>query len=190
MNRILILVACALPAAAQQGFDFKSLDKLGANAKGSTNITLEGDTLKLAANLLASDGDKDAAALKSLVANLKGIYVRSWEFAKEGMYNGADIEPFRTYLRGPQWSKIVDAKEDKDASEIFVKSGANNKLAGLAIISVEPAELTLVYIEGSISMEDVGKLSGNLDIPDLDVLKTLKNGTNTGAKSNPKKKDE
>jgi hypothetical protein len=186
MKTTLCLLAWVLPVAAQQPFDFKLLDKLGAKAKTATNITLEGDSLKLAQNLLGNDGDKDAAALKSLVASLKGVYVRSWEFAKEGMYTPADLEPFRAYVRAPGWSKIVDVKEEKETSEVFIRPGADNKLAGVAVIAAEPLEVTVVYIDGSISMEDIGKLSGTLNIPDLDPLK---HGTATGGKSNQKKKE-
>ncbi len=74
MKRTWILFAAAIPAFAQQSFDFKSLDKLGANATGSTNITLEGDTLKLATSFLGDD--------KSVFRNLTGVYVRSFEFDK------------------------------------------------------------------------------------------------------------
>lgn len=201
MKKIWILLALAgllaghlaaqLPSQlpSQPGFDFKQLDKLGANAKDATSVTLEGPTLKLAASFLGSDADdKDAAALKSLVARLKGIYVRSWEFDKAGMYNAADIEPFRAYVRGQQWSRIVEVKEADESSEVYLKTGTADKFGGVAIISAEPRELTIVYIEGTISIDDVAKLSGNLDIPDLDVLK---HGTSKEGKSNANgKKDE
>lgn len=186
MKRILVAFALALPLAAQQGFDFKSLDKLSASAKESTNITLEGQTLKLAANFLGDD--KDAAALKSLVANLKSIHVRTLEFDRDGMYSQADLEPLRAYLRGPQWSKAVDVKESGETSEVFFKTGEGHRLGGVAVIDAEPRELTIVYIEGSISIDDVAKLSGNFDIPDLDALR---HGTGNGGKSNAKgKKNE
>jgi hypothetical protein len=186
MKRFLTAFALALPLAAQQGFDFKPLDKLSASAKESTNITLEGQTLKLAANFLG-DG-KDAADLKSLVASLKSIHVRTLEFDRDGMYLQADLEPLRAYLRGPQWSKVVDVKESHETSEVFLKSGDAGKLGGVAVIDAEPRELTIVYIEGSISIDDVAKLSGNFDIPDLDALR---HGTGRAGKSNANgKKDE
>jgi hypothetical protein len=186
MNRFVLVFALALPLAAQQGFDFKSLDKLSARAKESTNITLEGQTLKLAANFLGND--KDASALKSLVANLNAIHVRTLEFDRDGMYSQADLEPLRLYLRNPQWSKAVDVKESDETSEVFFKSGAGGKLGGVAVIDAEPRELTIVYIEGSISIDDVAKLSGNFDIPNLDALR---HGTGGGGKSNANgKKDE
>jgi hypothetical protein len=179
MKPLWLFFALALPLAAQQGFDFKSLDKLGAKAKETTNVTLEGDSLKLAANFLGSD--KDADALKSLVANLKGIYVRAWEFEREGMYNASDLEPFRAYLRSAQWPRIVEVKEADESSEVFLKSGDANKSGGIAVISAEPHELTIVYIEGAISITDLAKL--NLDV--------LKHGTGGASKSNANgKKDE
>jgi hypothetical protein len=178
MKRLSLLFALLAPLAAQQGFDFKSLDKLGAKATDTTNITLEGDTLKLAQNFLGDD--KDAQALKSLVANLKSIQVRSWEFDHEGMYKDADLDPFRAYLRTAQWPRIVEVKENGESSEVYLKSADAAKSGGVAVISAEPHELTIVYIEGAISIADLAKL--NLD--------ALKHGTPGAPKSNANGKKE
>jgi hypothetical protein len=121
------------------------------------------------------------------VANLKSIHVRSFEFEREFMYSQADLAPLRAYLGGPGWSKAVDVKESGETSEVFFKSGDAGKLGGVAVIDAEPRELTVVYIEGSISIDDVAKLSGNFDIPDLDALK---HGTGAGRKSNASGKKE
>jgi hypothetical protein len=164
MKSALILMAAAIPALAQQNFDFKLLDKLGANAKSSTNITLDGTLLKLAANLVARSGDPD----KSIIRGLTGIYVRSYEFEKPGQYTEADLEPLRAYLRSGQWSKIVDVKEaTKEASEIYVQALPNDRLGGLVVISAESKEVSVVFISGTINASDVAKLSGNFGIPDL-----------------------
>jgi len=173
MKTALILFAAAIPAFAQQNFDFKSLDKLGANATGSTNITLEGDTLKLATSFLGDDN--------SSFRNLTGVYVRSFEFAKAGQYKEADLAPLRAYLKTLQWTKVVDVKETDETSEIYLHALPNNKLGGLAIVSAEPKEVTVVFIAGTLNISDVGKLSG-LGIPDI----KLEHG---GAKSNDSKKD-
>jgi hypothetical protein len=94
------MFAAALPAFAQQDFDFKLLDKLGANATESTNITLDGATLKLASNFLGDDKD-----VKSAVKNLKGIYIRSFEFAKAGQYDPADLAPLRAFSTRPSGAR-------------------------------------------------------------------------------------
>ena len=161
-----------VPASLAQDFDFKTLDKLGAAAKNSTNVTLEADLLKLAAGFLASDNDKDAVAIKSLVSNLKGIYVRAYEFDKPGQYAEADLAPLRAFLKQPKWKSIVDVREDKNLTQIFLVPAANNKLDGVAIISTEPTSVTVVYISGSMEMSDIEKLSGSMGmgIPDIKRL--------------------
>jgi hypothetical protein len=172
MKRALILFAAAVTAFAQSSFDFKVLDKLGANATGSTNITLDDNTLKLATAFLGDDKD-----VKDVVKNLKGIYIRGFEFARAGQYKDADLAPLRAYLKAPRWSKIVDVKETEETSEIYLLPLANGQLGGLAIISAEPKEVTVVFIEGVMNMQDIGKLSGNLGIPDIDLAK---DGKKTG----------
>ena len=159
MKTALILFAAAIPALAQQTFDFKSLDKIGANATGSTNITLEGDVLKLATSFF---GD----ALK----NLTGVYVRSFEFDKPGQYKEADLAPVRAYIKTLQWSKIVDVKDAGETSEIYIQPLPNNRLGGLAIVATEAKEVTVVFISGVLNLSDVGKLN-NLGIPDVPDLK-------------------
>ena len=151
-----ILFAAAVPAFAQQAaFDFKTLDKLGANAKDSTSINLEGDALKAAVGFL---GDK--------LGNLTGVYVHSYEYAKKGQYNPQDLEPVRAYLRTLNWTKIIDSREDDEVSEIYMKPLPNGKIAGLAIVTMEPTEVTVVFISGEINLADLKNL-GNLGIPDI-----------------------
>jgi hypothetical protein len=173
MKTAWILFAAAIGALAQQNFDFKQLDKLGVNASGSTNITLEGDTLKLATSFLGDDN--------SSLRNLTGIYVRSFEFEKPGQYKEADLAPLRAYLRTLQWTKVVDVKENDEASEVYVHALPNNKLGGFAIVDVEPTEVTVVFIAGSLNISDIGKLSG-LGIPDIHLGRG-------GKKSGDSKKD-
>jgi hypothetical protein len=161
------LLTLALPLAAQQSFDFKTLDKLDSLTDHKTKISLEAGMLRLAAAVLGNDGDQEATALKSVVQNLKGIYVRSWEFAKENQYAQADLEPLRTFLRQQQWSRIVEAQDGRDISEVYVQPLSGDRFGGVAIIDAEPLELTIVYINGAINLSDLEKLSGNMGIPDL-----------------------
>jgi hypothetical protein len=166
MTKTLMLFAAALPALSQQGFDFKSLDKLGVNAKESTNVTLDGDTLKLASGIFGNDDP----SMKSLVDNLRGIYVRSYEFEKTGQYDVADLAPLRAYLKSPRWNKVVEVKETTELSEIYIQKLPNNKLGGVAIINAEPMEVTVVYINGILNVSDLARLGGNMGIPDMTIL--------------------
>lgn len=192
MTKTTILFALALPfsiqqSLAQQSFDFRTLDGLAANATNKTVVTLDADMLKMAANFLGGE-DKDSAAIKSLVGNIKAIYVREYEYDKPGQYNEGDLTPLRAYLARPPWNKIVDSKEGKESSsEIYLQPLPGNQLGGIAVVSVEPKEVTVVFINGVLNVDDIGKLSGSMGIPDLDSLKMLKKLDDKSAKS---KKEE
>jgi len=165
MKKTFALLALALPLIAQEGFDFKTLDKLGANSRNHTNITLDGDMLKLASGFLGSGKDSDS--LKPLVDSLKGVYIRSFEFDRDGQYNEADLDPLRAYLKQMQWNRIVESREGKEVSEIYLQTRSASRVGGLAIIAAEAREVTVVYISGDIKPEDIQKLSGTMGIPDI-----------------------
>jgi len=166
-----ILFAAALPGLAQQpGFDFKSLDKLAANARNSTVINLEGDALKAAT---AFFGDK--------LGKLTGCYVHNYEFARKGQFNPQDLEPVRAYVRSLNWTKVIESKEEDETSEIYIKPLPNGKVAGVAILVVEPTEVTVVFISGEVSLSDLKDLS-SLGIPDIQLY-------HGGKPPDPPKKD-
>jgi hypothetical protein len=58
------------------------------------------------------------------------------------------------------------SEEDKEHTEVYLHS-ENDKIVGIAILSAEPRELTVVAISGPINLEDLDKLGGNLGIPHL-----------------------
>ena len=150
-----------------QSLDLKALDKLSAKATDSVDVKLDGTLLQLAARLLSND-DSDEAKIKKLVAGLTGVYVKSFEFALKGQYFDADLDGIRAQLAAPPWSKVVSVKSSKDGdnTDIYLRVGAKDRIGGLAIISAEPKELTVVHIVGTISVDDLRDLAGNFGIPE------------------------
>ena len=177
MTKTLLLFGLALPLLAQQTFDFHTLDKLDALTDHKTKIALDGDMLQLAGRFIGSDDDKDAASIKSLVSNLKGIYLRTYEFDRDGQYTQADLEPFRVYLKQQQWSKIVESQEGTELDEIYIQPLPGDRFGGVAIISAEPRELTIVYISGTMNLADLEKLEGNMGVPAIDLKNARKLST-------------
>jgi hypothetical protein len=170
-----VLVLASSPASGQV-LDLKNLDKLSDKAKDVTDVTLDGSLLKFAAKFLSND-DPDQAKVKKLVAEIKGIYVKTYEFESEGEYTESDLAPIRTQLRSPGWSRIVGvhSKKEHDNTEIYLKSGGTEP-GGLAIVCANPKELVVVNIVGKIDLDELSELGGNLGIPklDLDKPKALK----------------
>ena len=167
------LTLCMLVGAAGYGqaLDLKHLDKLADKASDKVVVTLDGSVLKMAAKFLSDADDPDAAKIRKLVNGLKGIYVKTFEFEKEGEYSESDISAIRKQLESG-WSRIVDvrSKKDGDNAEIYLKTGGPD--GGLAIICAGAKELTIVNIVGKIDLDELSELGGNLGVPKIDVEKT------------------
>jgi hypothetical protein len=52
---------------------------------------------------------------------------------------------------------------------VYVYTDAAGQIQGLAVISREPRELSVVNIVGTIKPEELTQLSGHLGIPKVDV---------------------
>jgi len=143
-----------------------NLDKLAERATESVDVTLDQSTLQLAGGFLSKD-DPDEVQVKKMIGKLKGIYVRSFEFDKEGQYSMSDVQALRTQLKAPNWSRIVGVKSIKgENTEVYVlKNG--DQIGGIVVLDAEPKELTIVHIDGSISPDELSRLGGHMGIPEF-----------------------
>ena len=141
-----------LPPAAEK--------ELAARASNVTEVTLGKNMLSFAAKFM-NGKDKDEANVRQLIEGLEGIYVRSYEFDKEGQYSTEEIEKLRQYFETSEWSPIVRERQRKtgETTDVMVKM-VNGENRGMFILTAEPKELTIVLILGPIKMEDLGKLKG------------------------------
>ncbi len=167
------VIACfaltLLPAWAQEIKFPASFDKLAAKAVETVDVKLDSSMLQAAGKFL-SEKEADEAKAKKLVSGLKGVYVKSFEFAKEGEYSEADVEEIRSQLSVPGWSQIVKvrSKKDNESADVYLKR-EGDKTVGLVVIAAEPKELTIVNIDGPIDLEQLGELGGHLGIPKVNV---------------------
>jgi hypothetical protein len=168
---IAALLACfTMPVFAQNArLELKNLEKLSALASDTTDVSLDSDMLQMAANFTAKGGE-DTRKATEMLRNLKGIYVKSFEFEKPNQYSAADVDAIRSQLAGPGWKKIVSNHSKNETNEIYImKDSSNNKVLGLAILTAEPRELTVVNIVGQIDIDKLGELSGQFGVPDLNL---------------------
>lgn len=170
-----LLIACLLLAGAAPAQQVKwNFDKLAARASDTVDVSLDGSLLRLAVKFLSED-DKDEAQVKKLVGGLKGIYVKNFEFKKEGEYTAADLDSFRAPLRAADWERIVGVHSTAEGEtvEVYIKNEGKG-ISGLAIIATEPRQLTLVNIVGPIDLDSLSELGGHLGIPEVEVEKKKK----------------
>ena len=172
-TKLLIIAAAALAWAAPQQFQL-NLDGLAAKASNSIDLSLTGSTLRFAAKFLDAH-DPDEAQVKKLIEGLQGIYIKHFEFKREGEWTPADLDRVRNQLHAPEWDRIVGVKSSEEGSnaEIYLHV-ENGKNTGVAILEAEPRELTVVNIVGPVDLEGLADLGGHLNIPKLTVPKEKK----------------
>jgi hypothetical protein len=172
----MVLIAMApVPALAQGArLQLDGLNRLAAKTVEVVDVTIDPAMLQLAAGFLSSQ-KTDEAAMKELISGLSGVYVKSFEFDREGVYSDADVESIRRQLKAPGWSRLVnvDSKRDRELVEIYMwREGERS--GGLAILVAEPKELTVVNIVGRIDLTKLGALQGLMGIPRLPLVPTNK----------------
>lgn len=159
---VLAVAAIAAPAMAQNSplpLPSPVEKELAAKASDVTEVTLGKNMLGFAAKFM-NGGDKDEAATRKLIESLDGIYVREYEFDKEGQYSMDQVKQLRTYFETPEWSPIVHEHErNGETTDILVKQ-VNGETHGMFILAAEPKELTIVLILGPIRLDQLGQLSG------------------------------
>lgn len=163
------LFCIAPPARAQDArLKLAQLEKLSVKAVEVNNVTLDGDMLQLAAKFLDMDkDDPESEQVKSLLKNLKGIYVKNFEFDQPNQYSASDVEEIRSQLAAPGWNKIVESRDKRtnENNEIYVMKDSHNNIAGVAILVAEPKELTVVNIVGPVDLDKLSALGGKFGIP-------------------------
>jgi hypothetical protein len=171
-----VLLGCSAIAAKAQTpqtsrLELSSLDHLAAKASQSVDVSIDERLMRLAAKAF-SDKDADEREIKKLLVGVKGIYVKSFEFDSDGQFTAADVEAIRAQVRGPGWTRLVNVTSKKEGNvEVYLLMVGEN-VGGLAVLSSEDRELTIVNIVGPVDLEKLAKLEGQFGVPELGIEKT------------------
>jgi hypothetical protein len=154
MKRLLLVCATAGVLFAQQ-FTM-DLDHLAAKASNTVDLSLPPNLIQLGTAVL-DPKDPDQARVKKVASGLRAIYIKSFEFKKEGEYTKADLDKIRVQLKAPEWQRMVGIQSAEDRESV--------KVTGLAILAADPKELTVVNLVGSVDPDAIAELSGHFGIP-------------------------
>jgi len=164
---LVVLGAAATALAQNARIQTSQLDALATKASQTVDINIDERLIQLTAKVLGKDPDE--VNIKNIVNGLKGIYVKSFEFEKEGEYSVADLESIRSQLRNTAWNKIVNINSKKEGSvEVYLMSNAT-QIRGLAVLASGAKEITVVNIIGNVDLEKLTRLEGQFGIPDLGI---------------------
>jgi hypothetical protein len=167
MRKLIISIALtltvAVPASAQKiNLDFPGL---ADRAEEVVDITLDASMLRMAAKFFGGK-NADERAVRDMIGGLEGIYVRSYEFAREGEYDRNLVDTIKRQL-GPSWKPLVTVRSKKKENVNIYANMRGESITGLVIISAEPREFTVVNINGPIDIDRLTSLEGQFGIPEL-----------------------
>jgi hypothetical protein len=161
--------------------------ELAGRASDVTEVTLGKNMLAFAANFMHGKDD-DETSTRQLIEGLDGIYVRDYEFDKDGQYSMEQIDALRKYFETTEWTPIVHIRERKsgESTDVMVKM-VNGENKGMFILDAEPRELAIVLILGPINIDQLSRLHG---IGGLHALSDVERNARRGEKDKEKTKDK
>src|SRR5437763_6993045 len=166
----LLLIGGASIAMGQAAkLQLDQLDALANRAGETVDVKLDEHLMQTTAKFF-SGKDSDDAEIRELIKNVKGIYVKSFTFDKENEYSPAEVESVMSQLRGGGWSKVISITSKKDGDNVAVYLlTVGDQIGGLAVVSIEPKEFTVVNIVGPIDLEKLTQLEGSFGVPFLNL---------------------
>ena len=167
---VLLVGRCLVATAHAQSakLEMAQLDHLGAKASETVDVNIDERLMQLTAKFFSSK-DPDEAKVKEIINGLKGIYVKSFQFERDGEYTTTDIDSIRSQLRGLAWSKVVNVNSKKDGTvEVYLMTSAA-RIGGLVVVASDAKALTIVNIVGPVDLEKLSQLEGQFGVPDLGI---------------------
>ena len=160
---VLLLLTTVVTARAQSAkLQMDQLDALANKASETVEVKLDEHLMQTTAKFFS---DPDDAEIKEVLKGVKGIYVKRFEFEKEGEYSEADLESIRSQLRNPGWTRIVSVGSKKEISiEVYLLQNGG-QIGGMAVLATGSREMTVVNIIGPVDLDKLTKLEGSFGVP-------------------------
>lgn len=176
LSKIALFAVFVLSAIAANGQDarlrFEKLNGLETKARDVVEVNIEGKLLDLARRVMMKSKDTDAQKVGQAIKDLKGIYVRVYNFENENEYNIADIDEIRNQLNAPGWEKLANVRSKKNNQKVDVYTMfTGDVMSGLAVVVSESKSIALVNVIGPIDIDLLMELSGKMNIPKIDIEK-------------------
>jgi Domain of unknown function (DUF4252) len=155
---------------------FEKLNGLETKARDVVEVNIEGKLLDLARRVMMKSKDADAQKVSEAIKDLKGIYVRVYNFENENEYNITDVDEIRLQLQNPGWERLANVRSKKNNQKVDVYTMfQGDVMSGLAVVISESKSIALVNVIGPIDIDLLMELSGKMNIPKIDIENEPKN---------------
>jgi len=160
MKKLVLILAVLLPLAvlAQKTPVDKLFEKY-ANQKGFTTVNISGKLLGFASQI--ETGDKATTDMLSSLSGIRVLTVEDPELNKNLDFY-AELEK-DGFFKNNGYEVLMEVTEPNEVVRFLAKDAGNGKISDLLLV-VGGDENTLISISGVIDPENIGKITGALNI--------------------------
>lgn len=161
MKRLLIVLVLFIPVLVMAQ-DTAPIDKLFskyANKDGFTTVNISGKLLSFASKFDESKSDESA-----MLEKLSGIRILSVENKElnKGLNFYKELEA-DGFFKNNNYEVLMEVTDKDEVVRFYGRSGEKGKLSELLLV-VGGDDNTLISIRGVIDPDDIGKITGSLDL--------------------------
>jgi hypothetical protein len=170
MKRLIMFMAVLVPLAlAAQKSPVDKLFEKYANQKGFTTVNISGKLLGFAGKL-----DSDDPETSKMLNNLTGIRILSVDDEEvTGKVNFFEEMEGDGFFKNNGYESLMDVTESDQVVRFYAREASGGKFSELLLVVGGKDDNTLISIRGLIDPENIGKITGALDV---DVKVDVKKG--------------
>jgi hypothetical protein len=161
MKRILISLVLLIPllAMAQDNSPIDKLFNKYANKEGFTTVNISGKLLSF-----ASKFDDSKSSEMAMLEKLSGIRILSVEDKElnKGLNFYKELEA-DGFFKNNKYESLMEVTDKDEIVRFYGRAGEKGKLSELLLV-VGGNDNTLISIRGVIDPDDIGKITGSLDL--------------------------
>ncbi|HEY3371637.1 MAG TPA: DUF4252 domain-containing protein [Prolixibacteraceae bacterium] len=161
MKRLLIALVMLIPlfGIAQDNSPIDKLFNKYANKDGFSTVNISGKLLSFASKMDSSKSKK--AAMLEKISGIRILSVEDKDLNK-GLNFFKELEA-DGFFKNNNYESLMEVTEKNEVVRFYGRSGGKGKLSELLLV-VGGDDNTLISIRGIISPEDIGKITGSLDL--------------------------
>jgi hypothetical protein len=161
MKRILMTLVLLIPlwVLAQDNSPIDKLFSKYANKEGFTTVNISGKLLSF-----ASKFDESKSKETAMLEKLSGIRILSVEDKElnKGLNFYKELEA-DGFFKNNNYESLMEVTEKDEIVRFYGRAGEKGKLSELLLV-VGGDDNTLISIRGVIDPDDIGKITGSLDL--------------------------
>ncbi len=161
MKRILMTLLLLIPllVMAQESSPIDKLFNKYANKEGFTTVNISGKLLSFASKL--DDTKKNETEMLEKLSGIRILSVENKELNKNiNFFKELEADGF---FKNNKYEVLMEVTKKDEVVRFYGRSGEKGKLSELLLV-VGGDDNTLISIRGVIDPDDIGKITGSLDL--------------------------